>query len=181
MINDIKKYLNNGPQTEITPLIKKITASFKSKDLYLILEILNWLKNNFKATNSTEEKIKLFRKRTASDILKSRIVTGCTDYALAFIALARAKDIPTKYVETIRRKWLDLGNKDHIEGHIFAECFINNKWYIIDPQEGAIKIDYKRFVIFKQGLDSWNIGIKNFNELKTQFWDFKKKYKKNQK
>ena len=179
MITNMNKYLNNGPQTEITPLIKKIARTFKSKNLYLVIEVLNWLKKiNFKYVDSPEEKMKIFRKRTASEIIESRIVSGCTDFALVFISLMRAEGIPTKYIEGIRRRWLEVGKEEEsIEGHIFAECFIKNKWYIVDPKEGTIRIGYNRFVVFKEGLDSWDIGIKDFDELKNQFWGFKKKYK----
>ena len=177
MPNDIKKYLGDGKQTQITPLIKKVASSFRERKFELILEILVWIRDNIKKTNSNEEKNLLFRNRTANDIIKSKMATGCTDFALVFISLARAKKIPTKYVEAIRRKWLDIGDENYIEGHVFAECFINNKWHIIDPQEGAIKIDYQRFVIFAKGLDSWDIGIKNINDLKNEFLKFQKEYK----
>ena len=170
-------YLKSGSQTEQTGLIKKISKSFKEKELYLIIEILYWLKKNIKQTKSIREKNKFFRKRTADEIIKSRIATGCTDCALAFIAIARVKGIPTKYVETIRNKWFDIEDNDFIEGHVFAECYINGKWHIIDPQEGDIKTAYKRFTIFKKGLDSWDIGIENIDDLKNKFLKFKEEYR----
>jgi hypothetical protein len=132
------------------------------------------LKNNLKETKVAEEKNKLFRQRTAEEIIKSGMVTGCTDWALAFIILARANNLPTKYVEAIRNKWLETGTGDYIEGHVFAECFIGGKWYIVDPQEGDIKTAYRRFKIFKKGIDSWDIGIRNFDDLKRQFLEFRK-------
>jgi len=176
----MENYLKDTEQITITDNIKNIANNFKQKDLDLILEILGWISNNFKnVENDREEKMKLFRNRTADEIIKSRKVTGCTDYAIIFIALVRAKKIPTKYIEAIRKRWLDIGDEDHIEGHVFAECQINDKWYIVDPQEGTIRTDYRRYVIFKKGLDSWDIGIKNFDDLKEKFIDFKKKHLKN--
>ena len=177
MQKETKKYLGDGCQTQITPLIKKIASSFKTSRLELILEILNWVQSNIRENSFDEEKNLLFRKRSSDEIIKSKMATGCTDYALAFIALSRAKKIPTKYVEAIRRKWLDIGSERHIEGHVFAECLIGNKWRIVDPQEGAIRINYQRFVIFAKGLDSWDIGIENIDDLRKKFLDFKKKYK----
>ncbi|MFC1700600.1 transglutaminase-like domain-containing protein [Patescibacteria group bacterium] len=175
MNKSISKYLKSGSQTEITPDIQKIAESFTKQGLDLILEILQWIHPYFEHQSSDKKNI--FRKRTADEIIKSKMVTGCTDYALVFIALARAKGIPTKYIETIRRRWLDIGKEDQIEGHIFAECFINNNWYIVDPQEHTIRIDYLRFEIYKKGLDSWDIGIHNFDELKEQFLKFKRERK----
>ncbi len=174
----MKNYLKNTEQISITDDIKNIANNFKRKDLDLISEILDWIFNNFKnIENDKEEKMKLFRKRTADEVIESREVTGCTDYAIVFIALARAKGIPTKYVEAIRKRWLDIGEDNHIEGHVFVECLINDKWYIIDPQEGTIRSDYRRYVIYKKGLDSWSIGIKDFNDLKEKFLEFKREYK----
>lgn len=174
----MKNYLKNTKQITITSDIKNITRNFKQKNLDLILEILDWIFKNFEnIENNAEEKSKLFRKRTAGEIIKNRTATGCTDYAIAFIALARAKNIPTRYVEAIRRRWLDIGDDSQIEGHVFAECYISNKWYIIDPQEGTIRTDYRKYVVYKKGLDSWDIGIKSLDDLKKKFLDFKKKYK----
>ncbi|MBU1292284.1 transglutaminase-like domain-containing protein [Patescibacteria group bacterium] len=174
----MQNYIKDTEQIKITGNIKNIADNFKEKDLDLILEICNWIFNNFKnIENDKEEKMKLFRKRTADEIIESKKLTGCTDYAIVFIALARAKEIPTKYIEAIRKRWLDIGDQNHIEGHIFVECLIGNKWYIIDPQEGAIRTDYRKYAIFKKGLDSWGIGIRNFDDLKGKFLEFKEEYK----
>jgi len=178
LLNFMEKYLKNTKQIEITSYIKDVVRNFKQKDWTLVFEILSWIFNNFEnIENDVEEKSKLFRKRTADEIIKSGKATGCTDYAIAFIALARAKNIPTKYIEAIRKRWLDIGDDNHIEGHVFAECYVDNKWYIIDSQEGTVRTDYRRYVIYKKGLDSWDIGIKSFDDLKKKFLDFKKKYK----
>lgn len=176
---EIEQFLTDGPQTKKTPLIRKVAELFREENFCLIFEILTWLRNNLKDDFQEKEKLELFRKRTAGEIIESGRATGCTDWALAFIVLARSGGIPTKYVETIRNKWLDIGAEDHIEGHVFAECYVDGKWYIIDPQEGDIKTAYRRFKIFKKGLDSWSIGIKNFDELKKQFLEFKEEFGKN--
>ena len=174
----MKNYLKDTKQIVITDDIKNIADNFRQKNLDLILEILDWVFNNFENTeNDKEEKMKLFRKRTADEIIKSGKVTGCTDYAIVFIALARAKGIPTKYIEAIRKRWLDIGDENHIEGHVFTECQINDKWYITDPQQGVIRTDYRNYAIYKKGLDSWNIGIRSFDDLKEKFIDFKREYK----
>jgi len=166
MNKSITQYLNSGPQTKITPNIKKITESFTQKGLDLVFEILAWLRKNLRTENSQEIKKKVFRQRTAQEIIESGFTTGCTDWALAFIILTRAKGISAKYVETIRKRWLDEDKNDFIEGHIFAEVYFNEHWYIIDPKQATIRNWYDRFVVFKKGLDSWDIGINNFDELR---------------
>ena len=174
----MKNYLKNTDQIIITDNIKSIANNFKQRDLDLILEILDWVFNNFKnIENDKKEKMKLFRKRTADEIIESKKLTGCTDCTIVFISLTRAKGIPTKYIEAIRKRWLDIGDENYIEGHVFAECQINNKWYIVDPQQGSIRTNYKNYAIYKKGLDSWNIGIRDFKDLKEKFINFKKEYK----
>ncbi|MFH1551932.1 MAG: transglutaminase-like domain-containing protein [bacterium] len=176
----MEKYLKNTKQITITESIKNISDGFQQKNTDLILEILDWIFNNFKnIENNKKEKNKLFRKRTADEIIESRKTSGCTDYAIVFIALARAKGIPTKYIEAIRKRWLDIGDENCIEGHIFAECLIKNRWYIIDPQEGSIRADYRRYVIFKKGFDSWDIGIRNLEDLREKFLSFRETYSQN--
>ncbi|OGC48024.1 MAG: hypothetical protein A3A94_00105 [Candidatus Portnoybacteria bacterium RIFCSPLOWO2_01_FULL_43_11] len=177
MNQSLTQYLKSGHQTKITPEIKKIANSFTKDGFDLIFEILAWLHKNLRAEDNPEIKDKLFRKRTAQEIIKSGFVTGCTDWALAFIILARVKKIPTRYVEIIRRRWLEEGKNDFIEGHIFAEVYLNNHWYIIDPEEASIKDWYNRWIIFRRGLDSWDIGIRNFKDLKEQFLEFRAEYK----
>ncbi|MCG2808986.1 MAG: transglutaminase-like domain-containing protein, partial [Candidatus Portnoybacteria bacterium] len=104
----MQNYLKDTKQIFITPGIRNIIREFDRKDIDLALEILEWIHNNFENINdNTEKKMKLFRKRTADEIIKSKKLTGCTDYAIVFIALARAKKIPTKYVEAIKKTWLD--------------------------------------------------------------------------
>ena len=82
-------------------------------------------------------------------------------------------------METIRKRWLDGDNDNLIEGHIFTEVYLNRHWYIVDPEQANIRNWYDEFIIFKKGLDSWNIGINNFDELKKQFLKFRKKYRRN--
>lgn len=167
-------FLSEGEQAKITENIKNIATEFTGEGLALIEEILKWVHKNLKTNDDSELKKELFRRRTADQIISDGFITGCTDNALAFIALARAKDIPTKYVETIRRKWLDIGDENMIEGHIFAEVEINGKWHIIDPMDACLRFWYSRWIVYARGLDSWDIGIRNFQELQEKFIEFRK-------
>jgi hypothetical protein len=172
-------YLKSGLQTRITRKIRAISRAFKTSEIALVFEILHWIHKNVKSRTEAEYKNKVFRRRTASQIIESGFVIGCTDYALAFIVLSRAKGIPTKYIEAISQEWLEKGGPKHFKGHVFAEVHIGNKWYIVDPQGAAIKAWYgKRFHILAEGLDSWSIGIRNINDLRKRFLEFRKAYLK---
>lgn len=172
-------FLKQGEQTQITDDISKIASGFSEEGLDLVVKIIKWIRKNLKSNSDKKVKDKVFRQRTADQIIKDGYTTGCTDIGLVFIALARAKNIPTKYVETIRRKWMESEDEDFIEGHIFAEVFFNDKWYIIDPTEACLKFWYDRWIVFAEGLDSWDIGIRNYQELKEKFIEFRRAYKVN--
>ncbi len=163
-------------QTNITPNIKSITQTFTKSGIDRIFEVLEWTHKNCKLKDDKEYKQLHFRTRTADEIITSKTCTGCTDYALVFLALMRASGYDATYVEAIEGKWLQEGG-DPVLGHIFAEVVIDEKPYIIDPQNACIKAWYgKRYVIFAKGKDSWDIGIHNFDELKEKFFTFREEW-----
>ena len=170
---EIDIFLKEGEQTKIAENISKISSEFTEAGFDLIIQITKWIHKNLKSNQDKQLKTEEFRKRTAEQIIKDGFTTGCTDVALVFISLARAKKIPTKYVEAIRRKWIENGGEEFIEGHVFAEVYINNRWHIIDPTEACLKFWYDRWLIFAEGLDSWDIWIHDFSELKQKFLDFR--------
>jgi len=167
-------FLKEGEQTKITENVSKIASKFTGEGFDLITQILKWIHKNLKPNSDKKIKERIFRRRIAAQIIKDGFTTGCTDIALAFIVLARAKRIPTKYVEAIRNKWMETGDEDCIEGHVFAEVFLNGQWHIIDPMEACLKFWYDRWIVYKIGLDSWDIGIHDFQELKQKFLEFRK-------
>jgi hypothetical protein len=172
------KYLSEGKQTKLTENIINIANTINGDGLNFVGNALLWLDKNLKQLPPEIDKNKIFRKRTADDIISDGYASGCTDYALAFIALCRAKHISTKYIEVVKCSWLESDGTGTIRGHVFAECFIDDNWIQIDPQRATIHIkqNYNGFEIFDEGLDSWDLGITDFDTLKTSFEHFKKKY-----
>lgn len=169
-------FLKSGKQTQITDDIKNIADSINGSGNDLIFGVLKAVFKKLKPDYSQDIKRQLLRTRTASEILKSGFATGCTDYAFLTIAIFRAKGIPAVYVESFRRKWLD-GNEEFVEGHVLTEIFLDGKWIIVDPEEACIRGWYNRFVVYKRGIDSWNIGIKNIQDLKEVAFKFREEYK----
>lgn len=178
-----KKWVRSGQQTKMTPEIKNLAKILKGRDQFdTIFNIFKWIKGNLKFVKSWEWRRQNLRKRTAQEIIKSRKVSGCGDKAVIFAVLARANDIPAKIVETLEEEWLIAKVSSPVSGHVFVDVFINGKWIIADPTIGNLGIGYnwplgKRFVIYKKGLDSWNIGIKKLDDLRSKFLKFKEEYK----
>ncbi len=185
-VKNIEKYKNEGPQTETTPEIENVCNQLSGEKLAFIISTIKWIHNNLNRNKSLEIKKEVFRKRTATEIISDGFTTGCTDITLVFIALCRAKGFPTKYVEAIDKKWLkgELQGPG-IRGHVFAECFIEGDWLLIDPAEGLIFANpdhsdyYSNFATYKKGLDSWDLGIKSFSDLKQKCEKFKETFKDN--
>jgi transglutaminase-like putative cysteine protease len=170
-----KNYLESGKQTEITEEIRDIAETIHGEGLSFVANALSWVEDNIKPEKEIEKKNNLFRKRTADQIIKNKFSTGCTDTALAFIAIARAKGIPTKYVEAIDKQWLKSEEEENIKGHVFAECFVDDRWFLIDPTMLLIhaKNVYPYHEIYAEGLDSWDVGIRSFEDLKEKFLAFR--------
>ena len=170
---EIAKYLNSGGQTEITERIRKIASNFDGSFDEKIQKIFGYIKT---FQYQTENKIKIFSKRTADQIIADGYVTGCTDEALIFIVLARALKIPSKYIETIDNEWLKNGGKT-IKGHVYVSVFDNEKWRTADQSKRKIDVDIKsdNRTIYKEGLDQWDIGINNFETLVAKFKDFRER------
>jgi len=168
-------YLQDGKQMEITSTMREIVDGFHADSVALVFEILRWVHHHVKQNTDSEYKNERFRKRTADQIIKDGFATGCTDYALVFIALMRAKGIPVRYVEAAKSSWVEKKDIDHIEGHVFAEVFLNKAWFIVDPQAAVIKTWYgKQYQVVATGLDSWDIGIQDFETLREKFAEFLK-------
>lgn len=174
--SDPNVFISSGEQSKLTSEINNIAKSFNdNKDLSTIMEIYQWMSRNLRLIEG--EKFG----RTSHDILTSKGVTGCTDYGLAFIALTRAKEIPTVFVQTARVDWIkerQESNNGMITGHILAEVYIdvNNdgkkEWCLVDSTSGRLYLDYNKdnfslsegYYVFAKSLEVWDSGAKNEQE-----------------
>jgi len=96
---------------------------------------------------------------------------------LVRIDLARAKDIPTKYVEVISKDYF-TDDPDKVRGHVFAECFIKDEWWGVDPMNGNLKFNtkYPNYVVYARGVDSWDLGIYDMKSIREKFSQFAIEY-----
>ena len=106
-------------------------------------------------------------KRTATEILSDGWVyeaKGCTDIVIAFIGLCRAKGLASRFVKV---------RSDTGKTHSLAEIYHSGAWWLVEtvapgmaPIEGEMKEEtpYKIWRLWRKGLDSWSIGLKNIYE-----------------
>lgn len=109
-------------------IMKNYDDPLKSITDYIILNI----------KDSKEDKAEMWRKRSASEIIKSRKSTGCSDIGIVFCALAREMGYATAYVETLEEEWLNNPSEEHVSGHIFVKIKTADGWKIYEPKRGFI-------------------------------------------
>ncbi len=172
--NEIDKYLSSGSQTQITPEIEEVASEIKGTVLEKVQKILEIGPTLVEMKDFDYE---VFRKRTGAQRIQDKYITGCTDAALVFIVLARASGIPTKYVETIGVEWLKKGGSP-IVGHVYAQVYdeLQDKWFWVDPMRRRVGNPPREEVIFGEGLDSWDLGIKGHNTLRGEFEIFRNQW-----
>lgn len=178
---DNKDYLTEGKLTNFDKNVKSVLVDINSQGYEFVLNALQWVKNNLREDDSN--KTELFRKRTAGEIIKSGFHTGCSDRALVFITLARAKGIPTILIDTIMLDYFNQDNPDNLIGHVFAKVYISNTWYIVDPTAGSISINHhpglRRYLVFAEGID-FEDGKMLSGSLKPIFKQARKQYEDNE-
>lgn len=112
-------------------------TKIKNNKNYTILHsLMFWINKNIKYSNDEQFRAENKFRRSAKEIWESGLATGCTDYALVFATLARQLNVPTTILHTMTKQFVidaQNGNVSHYSGHAFCECFINNKWVLVDP------------------------------------------------
>lgn len=173
----MNQYLKEGPLTKITPELRRFADSLNTEGIQFILDVLNIFDKKF--NNNASLKRVSDRYRNTEEIIKEKILWGCTDNAHLFAAVCRAKGIPVKYVEGVWESWLKSDDENHIFGHALNKVYLNKKWYWVDPQAKIFSFHKPNgLVVYKEGLDLIEIGIPNSEELVKQLINFKKDWKK---
>lgn len=157
---DTEKYLTSGvltkPFLSSTLVKEKVQIDFDRKkeqgqQCSILTSLMSWVLHNIKP--SKDEKFNAENKfnRTAEEIWKSGLSTGCTDYCTVFATLARQLKIPTTLLHTAEYGWLMKVNSgaswQKNIGHVFCECYCDGKWVLVDPTCGKIIDNYNQTII----------------------------------
>ncbi|MBW2971411.1 hypothetical protein KY359_00090, partial [Candidatus Woesearchaeota archaeon] len=182
-------YLTDGSQTRVTDAVRAVADGIANgtSGRDTVNNIVTWVKNNIKQQNCPDPPPAL-RSRTAEDILEDKCTTGCIDMGLVTAALARAKGLPAKYVETVESGWVECVVEHGApttaghqclpkKGHIFTEIYLNDsrEWVVVDTPGGSITekdaeghvkavVDvYRQSTMLTIGysLDSWALGLRS--------------------
>lgn len=184
--NDSEIYLKQGKLSKIfidtnilnqdvNNVLNSISKECINKNISILDALIYYINNKIKYAIDKNFRIKYKFGRTAKEIWQSKLSTGCTDYALVFATLARQLNIPTTLLHTAQYEWFKefkAGNKTKLHsGHTFCECFIDNKWVLVDPTCRQITTEYnvsKLELNYKVGNSSVFIPYKRDLDLKIK-------------
>ena len=119
---------------------------------------MRWMnKTTQRESNSRDPK--KFNK-SAEEILKDKLRTGCSDSAVLYSTVARALGIPTMQIQSLDIDWAKkVKNNEEIDGlygHFYCASYLETmpgkfKWYLIDtdmPQRRVMDENYNPLMEF---------------------------------
>ncbi|PKN02744.1 hypothetical protein CVU76_01770 [Candidatus Dojkabacteria bacterium HGW-Dojkabacteria-1] len=165
--------------------IISITKNFSKNKYKAIFESMFWIKKNLEKMDYDRG---LFRKRDASEIVKSKKFMGCTDVGLVFISLMRSLGIKATYMETISEgtlvDFIKYPDKEiSISGHIFVRVEIEDISMIVDPMTFQILLInnlpahsmFSDAVIIAEGKDFVELDMNSEEKIRKNTIKFVKK------
>ncbi|MBQ8424781.1 MAG: hypothetical protein IJX17_02015 [Clostridia bacterium] len=147
--SDIEKYKKEGPITNTFLNDPEFNMNIHniSNNKQKLLEICKFIHKNKHIT--TKEPIyisKTIYQKYAEQIWSRGIFTGSYDHCLVFATIARSFDIPTALLFTANLKNVKKIQKGkipkNIDIYVFCECYIDNKWVLIDTLKNKIYDNY---------------------------------------
>ncbi|MBE0584191.1 MAG: transglutaminase domain-containing protein [Desulfofustis sp.] len=169
LTEETRTYLRGASQSEITSAIKAIALQIEADTRReRMLKAIDYLWSHFSYDNREAH---LSFTRTADELFQSKVLGGCSDFALVQSVLFRALAIPARLVVTADVEWMEKYKENNLfmtRGHVFIEVYLENRWYLVDTAYRTIYLDYQlgrksyprnQFFCFR-GTDYWDIGIK---------------------
>ena len=129
-------HLAQGEQSQISNPAVLDSLRGREKSLAHLGEIYQWLHRRFTGYSAGGATI---GKATVDQLLASRRLGGCHDYALVYAAVARELGYPALMVDTANVEWIkrfQKGEQGPHVGHVFVEVFLIDKWVLVDPTGG---------------------------------------------
>lgn len=154
-------YLKETIYCDSQNILIKQKAEEITKDLHdkrdMAITIFYWVRDNIKYRVG-------FWQKSASDTLKNGVGT-CTNKANLFVAFCRAKNIPSGYgiMKVYGQEYfgpivLPLFKKkiNEISTHVYACCFLENKWVRCDPSADRELSEKTSYFNSQSTLVDWN-------------------------
>ncbi len=170
----VAAWLKEGEQSEVTDQIKSIAVRIKGdtrRERLVRAMAYVWEAFSYDPWLKTEAFT-----RTAHQLYESRILCGCSDFALAQIVLFRALGIPSRMVLTCNVDWIHIYQHDGVslpEGHSFIEVYLEDGWHLVDSTYRWMFSGYDPAALYyphgqifvRRGADFWAMGIRTISDL----------------
>jgi len=103
--------------------------------------------------------------RTIEEIIESGFFYGCSEPARVLVERAKKEGIPARFLA-----FIDPHRSDdhHIEGHCYAELFLEGKWIKIDAMRGLVIKRYPLNYRLVTERTDWN-SFKEFYDIHVVF------------
>ncbi|WP_455277023.1 transglutaminase domain-containing protein [[Eubacterium] cellulosolvens] len=188
--NNPESYLTPGLQSTISlhETIAELEEKFTNyENLEKLRELYLWIQRDFQMFKGGG---KLIGKVTIDELLNKRELSGCSDVALVFSAVARYLGYPSVMVDTASITWAveyKTGKRTDYAGHVFVETFVSSSWILIDPSSGDFIMDYnysnpiipikteneiEGFYVILKGKDMWDYGVESPGDLHLELKAF---------
>ena len=170
----VRAWTEGGVQSRVTPRIRSVAEACRGESRR---ERLYWAMGYVWESFAYDPwlKTRAFR-RTADVLYEDKRLSGCSDFALAEIALFRAVGIPARMVITCNVDWIHLYRMDGVslpEGHSFIEVYLEDRWHLVDSTFRWLFSEYdpeEPFyphgeIFVRRGRDFWDMGIRSLGDL----------------
>ena len=172
------QWLNPGPQTKINDLILQVSNSIKGQNRReRLYQVQFYIWDTFRYDVWLND---IMLQRTAAQLFEEKTLGGCSDFALAKVALFRAVGIPARLVLTANTDWLKkyrLNPLTITTGHVFIEAYLEDRWLLVDSTYRKLFAgydltdeNYPRGELFcLRGADYWSLNLRNVEQLNSTY------------
>lgn len=172
---DLISLLENKGQNEVGLSMLSFASQIPDIDT---IDDLKYLDTLFYSSFQQDKTTKKFA-CTSEEIFSRKTFSGCSDIGLAISSILRMKGIPTVYVESAKIEWIQYVQKNDerkelMQGHIFLEIYLENKWHLYDPTFRIVYDNYdynnlclpRRCYVFAKALNCHELGVHSVQEEK---------------
>lgn len=155
-----------SPQTRSSPEIEAAVAAIAGTDDFArLLGAIRYVGEHlaYDALQSSEQ-----FSRDAATLFRDRTLDGCSDFALAELALFRALGYPSRLVLTFNAKWVARYRQNKLalpNGHSFIEVLVQGRWRLVDPTQFVIYDDYDPNALYLPGNEIFLARASDFAEV----------------
>ncbi|MCP3953452.1 MAG: transglutaminase domain-containing protein [Desulfobacterales bacterium] len=165
---EVAIWLMESPQTRGTPGIAAVADQIRGMNRReRLYKAVDYVWANFTYDNWLNDKAFT---RSAGELFETRVLGGCSDFALAQVALFRAVGVPARMVLTANTEWMAAFKENDLlitTGHVFIEAYLEDRWLLIDSTYRLLFEGYdpaarsfpRNEYLFKRARDYWSLGI----------------------